>query len=86
MSTLFSEILLKNITSGASESEQIVEVTIRAWERFSDGNSQTDYSLFSWYADLEISGIEAAIEDIVPGQRYNWSNNPNNYARRHTEK
>ena len=79
MSTLFSEILLKNITSGASGSEQIVEVTIRAWERFSDGNGQTDHSLFSWYADLEISGIEAAIEDIVPGQRYDWSNNPNNY-------
>ncbi|QNI97980.1 cadherin repeat domain-containing protein [Synechococcus sp. RS9902] len=79
MSTLFSEILLKNITIEESESEQIIEVTIRAWERFSDGNSKTDYSLFSWYADLEISGIEAAVEDIVPGQRYDWSNNPNNY-------
>ena len=77
MSTLFSELLLKGITN--SDSEQIFEVTIRAWERFSDGDSETDYSLFSWYADLELRGIEATIEDIVPGQGYDWSNTSNNY-------
>ena len=79
MSTLFSEVLLKDITSNNSDSQRIFEVTIRAWERFLDGDSDTDYSLFSWYADFNLSGIEATIEDIIPGQRYNWSNSSNNY-------
>ena len=76
MSSLFSELLISDVTNNDASTERILELTVRAWERVSEQNESgtsknTDYALFSWYADLALNWEDAQIETITWAPRYN---------------
>ena len=71
-SSLFSELLLEDISPGEASGERILQLTVRAWERYHEitENANVDYALGSWYADLNIESGEATIESVTAAPRY----------------
>jgi hypothetical protein len=66
-SKLHTGLRLQSISTISADNKAILELQISAWESYLD----SDWSLFSWYANLYISGADSAIKSIRAGSSYN---------------
>ena len=66
-SKLYTSLRLQSISATSSNEKVVLELQISAWESYL-GSS---WSLFSWYANLYISGADAMITAVNAGSFYN---------------